>query len=232
MLLKEAIPPYCLLIDEINRAELSRVFGELMFALEYRGPEGLIRTQNSRLDYVDEKAMDTAMIRVADGTSRFFVPHNVFICGTMNTIDRSVESFDFALRRRFLWQRVDVDEDVAEEWLVDNNILKKEDATLLVQDVHNLNVCIARELRSEDHKIGHAYLMKYSRSGGRKWTLKAAKDELWETAIEPLLEEYLRGTGRTTDTFRDKFFPQKNTKEKKSPKQKEQPGVNTEDSKD
>ncbi len=230
--LRDAIPPYCMLIDEINRAELSRVFGELMFALEYRGPEGMIRTQNSRLDYVDEKTGDTAMIRVNDGTSRFFVPHNVFVCGTMNTIDRSVESFDFALRRRFLWQRIDVDEDVAEEWLVKNVFKKKDgDAALLVQAVHELNVYIANEL-SEDHKIGHAYLMKYSTTGDHKWTLKSAKDELWETAIEPLLEEYLRGTGRTTDAFRKKFFSQKNPNEKNSRKQKVQTDADVENNQD
>ena len=204
--LRDALPPYCMLIDEINRAELSRVFGELMFALEYRGTDGMIRTQNSRLDYVDEKTGDTAMIRVDDGTSRFFVPHNVFVCGTMNTIDRSVESFDFALRRRFLWQRVDVKADVAEWWLVKNDILSAGDAKLLVSAVQKLNGYIKEQL-SEDHKIGHAYLMKYSQSCGR-WTLSDAKTELWETAIKPLLEEYLRGTGRKLDPFKKKFSPE------------------------
>lgn len=119
--LRDAIPPYCMLIDEINRAELSRVFGELMYALEYRGPDGMIKTQYSRLDHHGKddcgNDYDTAMIRIKDGSSRFFVPHNVFILGTMNTIDRSIESFDFALRRRFLWERVPVDLEVAESWL-------------------------------------------------------------------------------------------------------------------
>ena len=210
--LRDAIPPYCMLIDEINRAELSRVFGELMYALEYRGPDGMIKTQYSRLDYreLDQQGnvvYDTAMIRVADDSSRFFVPHNVFILGTMNTIDRSIESFDFALRRRFLWERVPVDLEIAESWLEHNDILKKkEEIADLIKSVGELNEKIRHDLGDGgDYEIGHAYLMKYS--PGKKLTLNQAKNELWESAVAPLLEEYLRGTGKNLKSFEDVFFP-------------------------
>lgn len=99
----DLVPPFFFVIDEINRAELSRVLGELMICLEYRGVNGAITTQYAALN-----TPETGMLRLESGY-RFFVPHNVFVIGTMNTIDRSVESFDLALRRRFRWERIDPD---------------------------------------------------------------------------------------------------------------------------
>ena len=95
------------IIDEINRADLSKVFGELMYGLEYRGIQNRFPTQYSQLDVTYHK----------DGVSYepygfdcfkdgFFIPENVVIIGTMNDIDKSVESFDYALRRRFQWIEV------------------------------------------------------------------------------------------------------------------------------
>ncbi len=86
------------LIDEINRAELSRVFGELMFAIENdkRGEEVTLQ-----YSYLKEEENKT-----------FIVPRNVYIIGTMNDVDRSIDSFDLALRRRFLWKRMDCDYEV------------------------------------------------------------------------------------------------------------------------
>ena len=84
--ISDAVPPFFMIIDEINRAELSRVFGELMFCLEYRGKKGAVKTQYAQLN--NEK---TGMIKLGSGY-RFFIPNNVYILGTMNTIDRSVES--------------------------------------------------------------------------------------------------------------------------------------------
>ncbi len=90
--------PCVFVIDEINRADLSRVFGELFFALEsgYRGKP----VENQY-----------ASLREANEEKQFSVPENVFIIGTMNDIDRSVESIDFALRRRFAWYEVRANED-------------------------------------------------------------------------------------------------------------------------
>ena len=117
--LREVLPPYFLIIDEINRAELSRVFGELMYCLEYRGCDGKVATQYSELN--DES---NAMLMTPAG-ARFFIPSNVYIIGTMNTIDRSVESFDFALRRRFHWQHVIQDETVARVYLTSDKCPNK-----------------------------------------------------------------------------------------------------------
>jgi 5-methylcytosine-specific restriction protein B len=96
------LPPYCFIVDEINRAELSRVLGEIMYSLEYRGfdQKNRIQTQYSSL----VKSIDAKGAFLFIGNENyFFIPHNVFLIGTMNVIDRSVEAFDFALRRRFRW---------------------------------------------------------------------------------------------------------------------------------
>jgi len=89
--------PFVIIIDEINRAEISKVFGELFFSIDpgYRGTNGRVKTQYSNLQEDGDLFKDG-----------FYVPENVYIIGTMNDIDRSVESFDFAMRRRFAWQAI------------------------------------------------------------------------------------------------------------------------------
>lgn len=116
---------YFFIIDEINRADLSKVFGELMYCLESdkRGADNKIQTQYANLptynpktkskyepDTKDKNKSDTNEDKYnldvfADG---FYIPENVYIIGTMNDIDRSVESMDFALRRRFIWKEIKV----------------------------------------------------------------------------------------------------------------------------
>ena len=179
----DAIPPFFFIIDEINRAELSRVFGELMYCLEYRGVSGCVNTQYSNLNN-DQ----TGMIKVGE-QHRFFIPNNVYVMGTMNTIDRSVESFDFALRRRFRWEAVPPDVTVLK-----NNLPKK--WTDLASYLEKLNNVIAKEpILGPDYQIGHAYLMdmKYS----KELSLTDVRDLIWDDSILPLLEEYLRGTGKS-----------------------------------
>ena len=79
---------FVFIIDEINRGEISKIFGELFFSIDkgYRGEKGSVSTQYANLHETDEK---------------FYIPDNVYIIGTMNDIDRSVDTFDFAMRRRF-----------------------------------------------------------------------------------------------------------------------------------
>lgn len=189
----DIVPPFFFIIDEINRAELSRVLGELMFCLEYRGAGGAISTQ-----YAGLNSVETGMIKVGE-VFKFFIPHNVYVVGTMNTIDRSVESFDLALRRRFRWERV------APDLAALRYHLKQEDKKSgyvsrdwveLASDLRRLNERIHREgILGPDYEIGHAYLMnlRYSPSLTRAEVRKA----LWADAIRPLLEEYLRGSGRS-----------------------------------
>lgn len=89
----ESVKPFVFIIDEINRGELSKIFGELFFCIDpgYRGKKGLIKTQYQNLIEKGDEFYDG-----------FFIPKNVYIIGTMNDIDRSVDTMDFAFRRRFV----------------------------------------------------------------------------------------------------------------------------------
>ena len=93
---REKLKKYIFIIDEINRGEISKIFGELFFAIDpgYRGRAGAISTQYSTMSSNEEK---------------FHIPENVYIIGTMNDIDRSVDSFDFAMRRRFRFIEIKAD---------------------------------------------------------------------------------------------------------------------------
>lgn len=117
---KSELPHYFFVIDEINRADLSKVFGELMFGLEADK-----RGEKIKLQYDSLTTYSKEGILIEDDIFQggFYIPENVVIIGTMNDIDRSVESMDFALRRRFLWKEVKVEE-VLEDAL--KGILEKE----------------------------------------------------------------------------------------------------------
>lgn len=190
--LEEALPPYFFVIDEINRAELSRVFGELMICLEYRGSKGLglIQTQYAGLN--DE---ETGMIRQG-GSHHFFVPHNLYLLGTMNSIDRSVETFDFALRRRFRWEEVLPDpglvsfhwEQSHKEWSGLGDSLKALN-----------NKISTHEQLGEDYRIGHAYLMNLRYP--QHLSFVEVKKRIWHDSLRPLLHEYLRGAGNEDETL-------------------------------
>jgi 5-methylcytosine-specific restriction protein B len=197
-LVADAIPPFFLIIDEINRAELARVLGELMICLEYRGPSHAIMTQ-----YASMNDDNTGMLRTDENTFKFFVPHNVYLIGTMNTIDRSVESFDLALRRRFSWQRVDPD----------IGLLRHHLATYtpgwskLADRLEALNNTIrSHELLGPDYQIGHAYLMNLPYS--YELEESEVRRRVWADSLGPLLEEYVRGSGSAEHqlaTFKSAF---------------------------
>ncbi|WP_174493732.1 McrB family protein [Acinetobacter sp. Marseille-Q1623] len=187
-LVSDAIPPFFFIVDEINRAELSRVFGELMYCLEYRGFKGCVKTQ-----YANLNTKQTGMLKL-EQTYQFFIPTNIYLIGTMNTIDRSVESFDFALRRRFSWQEVKPDIRLLKFYLSEHCAKWIELATSL----EKLNEKIEEQaLLGHDYQIGHAYLMnlKYPKS----LSLTEVKASIWEDSIRPLLQEYLRGTGEEAE---------------------------------
>ncbi len=187
-LVSDAVPPFFFIIDEVNRAELSRVFGELMYCLEYRGVKGSVKTQ-----YANLNNEHTGMLQ-SDQGYLFFIPTNIYLIGTMNTIDRSVESFDFALRRRFRWEEVTPDTGLLRYHL--NQFCKT--WVPLADNLERLNTQIANEpLLGHDYQIGHAYLMnlKYATS----LTVAEVRERVWDDCIRPLLQEYLRGTGKEAE---------------------------------
>ncbi len=177
--------PHVFIIDEINRGEISKIFGELFFSIDpgYRGEKGKVNTQYQNM--VPEGNV------FKDG---FYVPENVYIIGTMNDIDRSVESMDFAMRRRFAWQEVTAEESYT-------NMIEQDPEFALVKDeikarMFNLNKAIVEtEGLDEAYQIGAAYFRKYL-----NYKEKAnAFDCLWENHLKGLLFEYLRGNRRAKE---------------------------------
>ena len=160
---------YIFIIDEINRGEISKIFGELFFAIDpgYRGRAGEISTQYSNLH--------------SDPDEKFYIPENVYIIGTMNDIDRSVDSFDFAMRRRFRFVELRADERLEMLALLENEELEAE----AIRRMAALNKEIASvEDLNENYQIGASYFLKLK-------TLDF--DQLWTDYLRPLLQEYIHG---------------------------------------
>lgn len=179
--LKEPNRPFVFIIDEINRGEISKIFGELFFSIDpgYRGVKNKVRTQYHNL----VKSEDT----FADG---FYVPENVYVIGTMNDIDRSVESMDFAMRRRFTWKEISYDSCIDMLDQLDDDIKKE-----AVKRLKSLNQSIAKqEGLGESYQIGPAYFLKLK-------TLHNDFSKLWDFHLKPLLNEYLRGYSDAIQTM-------------------------------
>lgn len=176
---------FVFIIDEINRGEISKIFGELFFSIDpgYRGKKGKVNTQYQNM--IPEGDV------FKDG---FYVPENVYIIGTMNDIDRSVESMDFAMRRRFAWQEVTAEESYT-------NMIENDSKFAFVKDeikarMFNLNKAIVEtEGLDEAYQIGAAYFRKYLDYQDKTNPF----DCLWENHLKGLLFEYLRGNRRAKD---------------------------------
>lgn len=168
------LKPFVFIIDEINRGEISKIFGELFFSIDpgYRGEKGRVKTQYQNL--VEEGDL------FGDG---FFVPENVYIIGTMNDIDRSVESMDFAFRRRFAFAEVKAEDNVG---MLDalEELGLKDDA---INTMMSLNKTISEiDGLSPAYHIGASYFLELKEYDG-DW------EALWNYHLEGLLREYLRG---------------------------------------
>ena len=176
------------IIDEINRGELSKIFGELFFSIDpgYRGKKGLVKTQYQNL--ITDKSDP-----FYDG---FYVPENVYIIGTMNDIDRSVESMDFAMRRRFAWKEVRADENTG--MLDDLGSMKLD----VVAKMNRLNKAIWNDATNDGieglsraYHIGGAYFRKLKLYLNDDFSNKdEAYRKLWDNHLRGVLFEYLRGS--------------------------------------
>ena len=129
---RELLKKYVLIIDEINRANLPSVLGELIYALEYRGSS-------------------VESMYGIDGDKRLTLPPNLFIIGTMNTADRSVGHIDYAIRRRFAF--VDI--------LPDENVIQNETAKTLFNEIKTLfnKDFLSPDFNAKDVMIGHSYFL-------------------------------------------------------------------------
>lgn len=168
---------FVFIIDEINRGEVSKIFGELFFSIDpgYRGEIGKIQTQYQNL--------------IEDGDvyeDGFYVPENVYIIGTMNDIDRSVESFDFAMRRRFVWQEIPAEESAESMGLPQECRDRMKAINNIISEIEGLG---------PSYHIGGAYFLDENgvpiNDFGRIWNLR----------LEPLLREYLRGMPNADDNL-------------------------------
>ena len=180
---------FVFIIDEINRGEISKIFGELFFSVDkgYRGEKGSVSTQYANLHETDEK---------------FYIPDNVYIIGTMNDIDRSVDTFDFAMRRRFRFVEITAESRLH---ILDEEL--GEDAKEAKIRLRNLNAAIenVQELNSHYH-IGPSYFCELQ-------YINFDYELLWSDYLKPLLEDYVRGSydeAETLETLKKAFDLTKN----------------------
>ena len=168
---------FVFIIDEINRGEISKIFGELFFSIDsdYRGEKGSVSTQYANLHETDDK---------------FYIPENVYIIGTMNDIDRSVDTFDFAMRRRFRFVEVMAESQL---YILDKELGER--AEEAKTRLRNLNAAIenVQELNSHYH-IGPSYFLRLKE-------VKFDYELLWSDYLQPLLEDYLRGSYEEDETL-------------------------------
>ena len=163
---------FVFIIDEINRGEISKIFGELFFSIDpgYRGVKGKVQTQYQNLITEDDPFKDG-----------FYIPKNVYIIGTMNDIDRSVECMDFAMRRRFTFKEITAEESGINMGLSSEATKRMESLNKAISEVEGFN--------SSFH-IGAAYYLGVT-----------DYNELWELKLQGLLKEYLRGMPDAEETL-------------------------------
>ncbi|HBL1847111.1 TPA: AAA family ATPase [Enterococcus faecium] len=158
---------YVFIIDEINRGEISKIFGELFFSIDpgYRGHKEGVYTQYANLHENPEE--------------KFYIPNNVYIIGTMNDIDRSVDTFDFAMRRRFTFLEIKA-EDSAQ------NMLTQEKTKELMTRLNEAIVAKEKGGLSTDYQIGASYFLSIDNG-------EETMEQLWDTKLYPLLKDYFHG---------------------------------------
>ena len=180
---------FVFIIDEINRGEISKIFGELFFSIDpgYRGEKGSVSTQYANLHESDDK---------------FYISENVYIIGTMNDIDRSVDTFDFAMRRRFRFVEVTAESQLG---MLDTALGDK--AEEAKKRLRSLNAAIenVQELNSHYH-IGPSYFLNLK-------DVDFDYELLWSDYLKPLLEDYVRGSyeeAEILETLKKAFYLTKN----------------------
>ncbi len=165
---------YVFIIDEINRGELSKIFGELFYSIEpdYRGVEGRVKTQYINMVEDDDEFKDG-----------FYIPENVFIIGTMNDVDRGVEAMDFAIRRRFAWREVTAEESAKNMGITGTALAKMNAINAIIQQKLGAAYC-----------IGGAYFRKLD--GGDF-------SALWNNHLCGIVTEYFRGEPEAEERIKE-----------------------------
>lgn len=200
--------PFIFVIDEINRGDINKILGELFYAIDlgYRGEKGKVKTQYQNL------------VESGDVFEKgFYIPENVYIIGTMNDIDRSVESMDFAIRRRFAWYEINPN-DTAEEILknleIDKHITDSKNKSDEI--LKKLNECISgkdengkvidKDALGEMYQIGASYFLRLDKYFNKEHenkneSIKNAYQKLWDNHLKGLIYEYVRGKKSGSEIF-------------------------------
>lgn len=181
--------PFVVILDEMNRVDVSRVFGELFTAIEKRGTQ-------VNLTLPDPNNPDERLTLT--------IPENVYFIGTMNEIDFSLEQLDFALRRRFIWELADYDSDSLEQ-IITSRLNAKDDykygISSFIDCCDKINKTIENcSSLGEKYHIGHAFfaevaeiinkLVESSKNKSEDTIWKNARSILWQISILPTLEAY------------------------------------------
>lgn len=162
--------PYVLIIDEINRGNVSQIFGELITLIE----------EDKRLGNKEEMTVKLPYSSSVDPDAEpFGVPNNLYIIGTMNTADRSVEALDTALRRRFEFKEMMPDSNLV------TSIIQLDSQKFKLKDIMDKINERIRVLKDREHQIGHSYFMKCEDPDDLK--------KVFKNKIVPLLQEYFYG---------------------------------------
>lgn len=172
--------PVVVILDEVNRTDISRVFGELFSAIEYRGDE---------ID-LSLKYEDTAHDSTTESVTKNYklrVPKNIFFIGTMNEIDFSLERVDFALRRRFVWIEKTFDKKKLNKILDSRNADVDDKFIAKCESINN----VVKETLGEKYLIGHSFFAEIANIMNEvENDYEKAKQMLWEISIRPTLEAY------------------------------------------
>lgn len=202
--------PHILILDEINRVDLSRIFGELFSAIENRDQEIELPVE-------------------VEGTKKIKIPENLYFIGTMNEIDFSLEQVDFALRRRFVWFFKGFDKNILLEIL--NNKIKQietnsqpkdEEIEDYIEKCDEVNKIIKKDPNlGEQYEIGHTFFAEVIDIylSLEKKSLNTATEILWNISIKPMIQAYLGNLDKDTqkETIKEiegKFLGKKQTNEK------------------
>lgn len=193
---------YYFIVDEINRANLSSVFGETLSLLEkgyrHNGVDGtnLMKTQYSGLieDLIkDDPESKSLAYHLEDSQVYFGVPENVYFIGMMNDVDKSIDTFDLALRRRFKWIRKDCDYDVIENDVKFRNGDDFNNIEEYRKCCEKLNTFISQELGlGKSYEFGHSFFMKITSIANSKNITAKNLETLFKLHLQPTFKEYLR----------------------------------------
>lgn len=182
--------PAVLIMDEINRADLANLLGDLLYALEYR--ERPVTLPFEFKDGTDGKK-----------TRSFKVPKNLYVIGTMNTADRSLPSLDVVIKRRFGLFQIEPDTEVVRDfWQSRDEKLGRQLVTLMKR----MNDALARKDPSGDLRVGHAYFLADPDVHDPQELRKQAARK-WEHQVHQLLVDYDRLLNMGPDFF--KRFPKR-----------------------